>query len=156
MNNISSLRPASPQAVRIGGARGAKASEADLVLDSIQPSDSFPRPNEAVWFDVSVSNQGDKAAPPFNVRLSGSGVDQEARVKQGLKPGQRTTLQMGPLWTDSFQQTYWVDATADPEGVVPETNKANNEASTTVMTQQPIPQPPIPPIPHPPRVLIAE
>ncbi len=153
MNPISANHNAAMTGVRPhASTQGPPQHGADLVIDSINPSDSFPFPGEAVYFDVTVHNQGDRDAPPFNVRITSDGLDQEARVKDGLKAGASETLQqMGPLDTTPFQNIYWVDATADPENAVKETRKDNNDTYISIMPQQPPnpPTPPIPPIPIP-------
>lgn len=157
MNTIPASRPAPTPPAPPAPAK----SGPDLVVDDIRPNDSFPWPGEAVYFDVTVTNKGDKAAGAFNVRLSSDDLDQTSRVKDGLQPGAKVKLrQMGPLQV-GYASMYWVQATADSSGEVDETREDNNDIYTTVMPQQPPqppPMPPNPPIPHPaaPTVLLAE
>jgi hypothetical protein len=126
----------------------------DLIVDRLDPSNSFPWPGDMVNFSVRVTNKGDQPAAAFDVRVTTDGVDQTQRVKDGLQPGQSVKLKgFGPLDTNGFQTMYWVQASADSSNEVAETREDNNEMWTTVSVQQPPQPPPIPPpppFPHPP------
>lgn len=144
--NLSAISPRPPLAPRRDAQHGP-----DLIIDSVNPSDAFPMPGEAVWFDVTVKNQGDQDAGPFNVSLTSDGLDQKARFDAGLKAGASSTIpHMGPLNTDDGESFYWVDADADCDNEVNETRKDNNELMTSISVQQPPQPPPMPPIPPPP------
>jgi uncharacterized repeat protein (TIGR01451 family) len=128
----------------------AKVPGADLVIESIDATNANPMPGDEVFFDVTVRNQGDQKTPPFNVRVTSDGLDQEKRVEGGLGPQASAVLKhLGPLRTNDGQSLYWVEALADADDEVTESNKDNNYMLITVIPQQQ-PLPPTPPVPPPP------
>ena len=152
-------RPAiTPASATKAGDGETRTAGPDLVIDSIYPSNPFPMPGDAVFFQVGVRNQGDAPAGPFSVQLRGA-FSPEQRL-QGLNPGQRAFLPyMGPAYAQFGGQALSVEALVDPRNEVAESNEGNNFQWSTVWVQQPPMPPPMPPYPpHPaaPTTLIAE
>jgi CARDB len=121
----------------------------DLSVDAFWPSNSFPMPNDAVWYDVTIGNHGTAPAGAFSVEMRGSGGFFEQRIPNGLAPGASVRLTMGPAWAAFGGSQLSEEVLVDPRNEVPDANRGNNYQWSSVMVQQP-PVIPLPPHPEAP------
>lgn len=120
----------------------------DLVVDRMDPTESFPMSGDPLKFNVLVRNQGNAPAGPFQLDLSSDGKRFASVRAQGLAAGAQLALRaLGPLHTAYGDQMVWVQADVDTLGQVPESNESNNYLIGTVSLQQPFPPSPWPPGP---------
>ena len=136
MNTVANTTFVRPLVMTPTAAPTAEIHGPDLIIDRIVPSNSFPHSGDAVYFNVHVKNVGDQAAAPFTLNLTTTGVDQNARARQGLEAGGKACFNgMGPLWTGFGGSMEWVRADVDTKNEVAEKNEDNNYMMTTISVQ---------------------
>lgn len=143
--NITALPHRQP--VYAGASHEPAKDGPDLVIDRFDPSNGFPYPGDRIDLSVTVRNQGNQAAGPFNVEVSGDGMRPEWKRVPGLAAGGSSRLLFGPANVGGGFSA-WYDAEVDTANEVSETREDNNWAKTSVSVRDPFP--PRDPFPRPP------
>ena len=104
----------------------------DLVVDTIRPFNSRPRPGQEVDFQVRVHNQGDEAAGPFTLRFEDDDRYRDEYRFSGLEAGAREDAELRPL-TVRDSQPIVLQAHVDDRNEVDETRENNNLKTYTLI-----------------------
>ncbi len=100
----------------------------DLRVESVLDSIAVPTPGGfAVTITAEISNAGALESGSFQV-LFEIGDQTEVRTIGNLFPGERTSVQIP--WNVQLGQTFQVDVTADPDGLIVECDPYNNQLTT--------------------------
>jgi subtilase family serine protease/pectin methylesterase-like acyl-CoA thioesterase len=100
----------------------------------ISPTNINPDPNEPISVFLSFDNVGVEDAGPFKVRLTVDDVPLGVDVAvDGLQAGRLTTVAIPAQYSSATGGTKVIRGIVDVENVIPETTKANNEATRAII-----------------------
>ena len=105
------------------------ASPADLVVQSLVLEPSSPVADAPVALKTTVINQGGTAAGAFALRLSVDGTAVHSFAMTGLAAGQKAELTLSTA-LDAGDRL--LEATADPDSAVAESDESNNSKSVSL------------------------